>query len=532
MAKNGHNAVMPAQPFETSCGAAVIRVLEPRDLPAIQRLQREALHVAWNESRLLSQLAVFPRGQVGVEHQGELIAIASTLIVDLGRDEYRPHTLAGITDDGYFNNHNEDGDTLYCACFAVSHRFERDSSVSGALVAELREVCKNNRLRRILLGCVSTSLESRAVSDAAQTGHIRATTTFVSQALEHGFVLSARLPNYVPEEPGKAALLEWRNPDGGAVDERRGSVRVALVQHQMRAVNTFQEFAEQVTYFVDVAHGYRADFVVFPEFTSMQLLSMEATRGLPSTAAVRHVSRWADQIFGLFSRLARRHGVYIIGGSHPVVRRVNGEERVLNVCPIACPDGRVYMQPKLHITPWEREAWGIAGGEHLAVLQTPKAKIGVLICYDSEFPEATRHLADEGLDILFVPYCTDDRQGYVRVRWCCQARAVENQIYVAATGLVGNLPGVTGMDVHYGRAAVFTPSDFSFARDGIHAEADANVETLLVAELDLPRLHHARQFGSVRPRLDRRLDLFPATARFADSSLPEYEFAVQPDDRE
>ena len=107
-----------------------------------------------------------------------------------------------------------------------------------------------------------------------------------------------------------------------------------------------------------------------------------------------------------------------------------------------------------------------------------------------------------------MPFCTDNRQGYLRVRYCAQARAIENQIYVALAGNVGNLPDVQNMDVQYGQAAVLTPSDFAFARDGIAAEADSNEETVLVCDLDLDSLHESRNAGTVTPRLDRRLDLF------------------------
>ena len=51
----------------------------------------------------------------------------------------------------------------------------------------------------------------------------------------------------------------------------------------------------------------------------------------------------------------------------------------------------------------------------------------MLICYDSEFPELARHLADQGAMILFVPFCTDTSNGYYRVRHCAQARAIELQ---------------------------------------------------------------------------------------------------------
>ena len=132
----------------------------------------------------------------------------------------------------------------------------------------------------------------------------------------------------------------------------------------------------------------------------------------------------------------------------------------------------------------------------------------MLICYDVEFPEAARYLADQGAEILFVPFCTDNRQGYLRVRYCAQARAIENQIYVALAGNVGNLPDVSNLDINYGQAAVLTPSDFAFARDGIAAEADSNEETLLVCDVDLDDLHASRNDGTVTPRLVRCADLF------------------------
>src|SRR5690606_2878373 len=78
-------------------------------------------------------------------------------------------------------------------------------------------------------------------------------------------------------------------------------------------------------------------------------------------------------------------------------------------------------------------------------------------------------------------------------------------------GNVGNLPDVENMDVQYGQAAVLTPSDFAFARDGIAAEADSNEETVLICDLDLDELAEAQAAGTVTPRQDRREDLFKVT---------------------
>ena len=279
-------------------------------------------------------------------------------------------------------------------------------------------------------------------------------------------------------------------------------IRVACVQYQLRQVRSFAEFERQVSYFADVAGDYEADYVLFPELFTMQLLS--ATRDLSPREGMLHLTRQTARLKKLFARLARRHGHTMIGGSHPV--KVGRE--IHNIAFVALPDGTLAQQSKLHITPCEQSLWDIAGGHDLAVIDTPKARIGVLICYDVEFPEAARALADQGAEIIFVPYCTDNREGHLRVRYCAQARAVEHQIYLALAGNIGNLPGFQSMDIQYGQAAVLTPSDFGFARDGIAAEADPNHETVLICDLDMDALHRARANGTVTPRLNRRDDLF------------------------
>ena len=236
----------------------------------------------------------------------------------------------------------------------------------------------------------------------------------------------------------------------------------------------------------------------------MQLLSLPHLQDLPTRQAVAKVGDMESEIIELFRQVSRDNSVHLIGGSYPV--RMGGTTQI--TCPIVFPDGMVHSQPKLHITPWETDFWGIVGGDALHVIDTPKARIGVLICYDSEFPEAARYLADQGAEIVFVPYCTVDGYGHNRVRICSRTRAIENQLYVATAGLVGNLPGVEGMDTHYAQSGIFSPSDIEFPHNGIHTEAERNVETLVVGELDISALHRNRETGTVRPLVDRRRDLF------------------------
>jgi len=508
--------------FETAKGLATLRLVESSDLGALIQLNKQCFpelaeqNVIWNRAQLQNHLRLFPEGQILIEIDGRLVGAIASLIVHMGTDPYRAHTYAGITDGGYFHNHDPQGDTLYGADVYV-HPDYRGLRFGHELYQARRELCIRLNLRRILAGGrmhgyarYASSLTPEEYVDAVEAGRLQ--DSVLGFQLREGFVVRSVLRNYIrdPQSRNAATLIEWSNPEYQPVQDRQRKVRVASVQYQVRRIREFGEFAEQVEYFVETAFNYRADFVLFPEFNTVQLLSQESLRNLPALEGMAKLADLTDDVLGLYQRLAKTYGIHIVGGSHPMRR----DGRLLNICPLVLPDGRVELQPKLHITPAERRYWGIEGGHHLQVFSTAKAKVGILICYDSEFPEAARYLADQGIEILFVPYNTDDRQGYSRVRYCCQARAIENQIYVVTAGIVGNLPSVPAMDIHYGRAAVYSPADFEFARDGIQAEADSNVEMLLVTDLDVNDLYRCRSAGSVRPRLDRRSDLFEFRAKF------------------
>lgn len=281
-------------------------------------------------------------------------------------------------------------------------------------------------------------------------------------------------------------------------------LRIATVQFRQNAVGSFTELAKRVSYFVEAAAGYGADFALFPEWFTLPLLARDASP-LPAGEAMAELSRHTHPLRALLSELAVRCHVNIIGGSHPVQE---ADGRILNVCHVCLRDGSVHARSKIHPTPNERAVWNIAGGDTALIIPTDRGPIGVMICYDSEFPELARHLTEQGAQILFVPFSTDDRQGYLRVRYCAQARAVENQVYVAMAGNVGNLTGVENADTHYAQSCILTPCDFPFARDGIAAEAAPDVETLCIADLSLARLRQARAAGTVQNLKDRRADLY------------------------
>lgn len=284
----------------------------------------------------------------------------------------------------------------------------------------------------------------------------------------------------------------------------RQKARVATVQFEARTVANFAEFAARVEYFTKLASDYDADFVVFPEFFTLALLSCQPP-SLDVEVDIDRLTKLTPDLVALFQRLASERDINVVGGTH-ISRDHNGIPR--NLCHVALRDGSLHVRQKIHATPNEANFWGIEGGNSADVIPTDCGPIGILICYDSEFPELSRHLTNQGANMLFVPFCTDTQAGYLRVRYCSQARAVENQCHVILSGNCGNLQGVANMDMQYGVSAIFTPCDFPFPRDGIAGEATPNVEGMTIADLSLADLDWAREQGTVRNLADRRPDLY------------------------
>lgn len=281
-------------------------------------------------------------------------------------------------------------------------------------------------------------------------------------------------------------------------------VRIASVQFEMRRIASVEEFEDRIAYFTRVASEYGAQFVVFPELYTLQTLSL-TPKLLDSVDSIDALTVYTPRFEALLQDLSVRYRINVIGGTH-VTRVASGAIR--NVAYAALRDGGLHRQEKIHTTPSERTVWGVTGGTENKVIETDCGPIGIAICYDSEFPEQVRHLVNQGAMILFVPFCTDDRNGYLRVRYCCAARAIENQIYVVMSGVCGNLPNVGNMDVHHAQNAVLTPCDLPFAWNGVRAEAEANVETMIVADISLTDLAEARLRGTVQNLNDRRTDLY------------------------
>jgi predicted amidohydrolase/GNAT superfamily N-acetyltransferase len=473
----------------------------------------------YSRDQLRGQINNYPEGQFVAVYDGAVVGYCATFRIDEAV-ALTPHTWREITGNGFGARHNPEGDWLYgMEVFVDPGR--RGLRIGQRLYTARKSLATQLRLKGIVFGGRLPGLARRIKTVGSVEAYVEAVAekrmrdTVLTFQLRNGFEVIGILPRYLPEDKpslGYAAHLLWRNPKYVEPEKLSGSqrgriadsVRVGVIQYQQRRVRSFDEFAHQVEYFVDVVADYKADFAVFPELFTLQLLSIENEQ-VPASEAIAHLTRYTDRVKSLLSDLAVGYNINIIGGSHPTL---DDDGHVLNICYVCLRDGSIHRQAKIHPTPNERYWWHIQGGSEVSTIMTDCGPIGVNICYDSEFPELARHLVDQGAQILFVPFCTDERQSYLRVRYCGQARAVENQCYVVLAGNVGNLPNVDNMDIQYAQSCVLSPCDFPFSRDGIAADTTPNVEMVAFADLRMDDLRQARRSGTVQNLKDRRFDLY------------------------
>ena len=497
-----------------------IRQAKPADARSIAALAKRVYgeFEPYTLGEIRGQLNNFPQGCFVAVLDDKLIGYCASMRIAADK-ALKPHTWDEITGNGYGSRHDPNGDFLYGYEMCVDPKV-RGTRIGRRLYEERRKLAERLELKGIVFGGRMPNLRRfwrRVESPEDYLEQVVAGKLHdpvLRFQLANGFEPIGVLRNYLPEDVrsrGHAVQMVWRNP---FVDQEESprfrvprdveSVRIATCQLQARAVKDFDEFIGQVEYFVDVAADYEADFILFPEMFTLMLLSAEE-KELSPIESIEALSRYTPRIRKALSEMALRFNINIVGGSHPT-RMEDGD--IHNVAYVCLRDGSVHEQEKIHPTPNEAYWWNIHGGDAIDVIQTDCGPIGVLICYDAEFPELARRLVDEGARIIFVPFCTDSRQGYMRVRYCAAARAIENQCFVVLSGNVGNLPNVANMDIQYAQSCILTPCDFPFARDGIAAEASENVETLTISDVNLADLSWARAEGTVRNLADRRFDLY------------------------
>ncbi|MFI2741893.1 bifunctional GNAT family N-acetyltransferase/carbon-nitrogen hydrolase family protein [Zhouia sp. PK063] len=466
----------------------------------------------WRHDEIKQLLTIFPEGQLVVLADGKVVGAALSLIVDYKKYDDN-HTYNEITGKGTFSTHNDDGDVLYGIDVFIHPKY-RGLRLGRRLYDARKELCENLNLKSIIFAGripnynkVSKELTPKQYIEKVKMKELY--DPVLSFQLSNDFHVKKVMKNYLEGDfhsQEYAVLLEWNNiyydKSPKFINNQKSVIRLGLIQWQMRPLRTLDALFEQAEFFIDAVSGYESDFALFPELFIAPL--MADYNHLSEADAIRELAKYAEPIHKKFQEFAISYNINIISGSMPYAE----DGKLYNVGYLCKRDGTSEMYRKLHITPNEAFHWGMSGGTEIKTFDTDCGKIGIVVCYDVEFPELPRLLADDGMQILFVPFLTDTQNGYTRVRNCAQARAIENECYVAIAGCVGNLPRVNNMDIQFAQAAVFTPSDFSFPTNGVKAEATPNTEMTLIVDVDIDLLKQLHEHGSVTILKDRRFDLY------------------------
>ena len=467
----------------------------------------------WREEDIEVLLNIFPDGQLVILVDDVVVGSALSLIVD-EKLVSKKHTYATITDNYTFATHNENAEILYGIDVFIHPKY-RGLRLGRRLYDARKEICENLNLKAVVFAgrIPSYGQYAKEYTPKVYIEKVKQKELYdpvLSFQLSNDFHVVRIMNNYLEGDKSSkefAVLLEWNNiyydESPQIINVAKDVIRLGLIQWQMRPLNNLEEFFEQSEFFVDVVSGYGSDFALFPELFIAPL--MADYNHMQEADAIREIARHTEAIKKRFQEFAISYNINIITGSMPFLD-VDGH--LYNVGFLCKRDGTSEMYTKIHITPNEVNHWGMQGGSDIRTFDTDCGKIGIMICYDVEFPEMARIMADEGMNILFVPFLTDTQNGYTRVKICAQARAVENECYVAIAGCVGNLPKVNNMDIQYAQTAVFTPSDFAFPSNGIKAETTPNTEMTLIVDVDLRLLKELHEYGSVRILKDRRTDLY------------------------
>ncbi|HSY77219.1 MAG TPA: GNAT family N-acetyltransferase, partial [Bacteroidia bacterium] len=365
----------------------------------------------WSKDDIKRLVDLFPEGQMVVLVNDKVVGTALSIIInydDFGDD----HTYKQITGYFTFQTHNPEGDVLYGIEVFV-HPDYRGLRLARRLYDARKELCEKLNLKSILFGgripnyaSHSKELNPRQYIEKVKIKEIY--DPVLTFQLSNEFHVRKLLSNYMPgDEESKeyATLMEWNNVlythKSKYFISKKSNVRIGLVQWQMRSFKTFDMLCEQIEFFMDTVSGYKSDFILFPELFNAPLMSEFNSQS--QAEAIRSLTYYTELLRDKFINYAITFNVNIITGSMPFIKK----GQLYNVGYLCRRDGSIERYTKIHVTPNEVNAWGIVGGSKLKVYDTDSGKIGILVCYDVEFPELARLLALQGMEILFVPFLTD-----------------------------------------------------------------------------------------------------------------------------
>jgi ribosomal protein S18 acetylase RimI-like enzyme len=199
----------------------VLRLLRMEDYEQVVQLQLNCFQGMWPWSReqIASQLRVFPEGQICIEHQHQIIASSSSLILDF--DVYgESHNWLEISDAGHIRNHNPSGNTLYGIEVMVDPRF-RGMKLARRLYDARKKLARERNLMRIVLGgrIPGYAQHRNDMSAEEYVEKVLNKTLYdpvLTMQISNGFIFKRLIQSYMffdEESLGYGTLLEWINQD-------------------------------------------------------------------------------------------------------------------------------------------------------------------------------------------------------------------------------------------------------------------------------------------------------------------------------
>ncbi|MEO6870032.1 MAG: GNAT family N-acetyltransferase, partial [Ginsengibacter sp.] len=381
----------------------------------------------WSLESIKRLIDKFPEGQIVIKVDGKVVGCILSLVVEYNRFGDN-HTYREITGNYTFDTHDiENGDVLYGIEIFI-HPDYRGLRLGRRMYDARKELCEQLNLRAIIFGgripeyhkYADTTTPKEFIQKVKQKEIYDPVLSF---QLANDFHVVKVLKNYMPDDVQSkefATLLQWDNiyfsRESRKLFNAKTYVRLGLIQWQMRSYTNMDEMFTQVEFFIDSIAAYKSDFALLPELFNGPLLA--EFNHLSEAESMRALAQYTPEFKKRFGELAIKYNVNIITGSVPSMEG----NQLKNVGYLCHRHGLIEQYEKIHITPDEAKFWGITGGDFLKVYETDAGKIGILICYDVEFPELPRLLAGQGMQILFVPFLTDTQNAYNRVRYCAQAR--------------------------------------------------------------------------------------------------------------
>lgn len=271
------------------------------------------------------------------------------------------------------------------------------------------------------------------------------------------------------------------------------NVKISVTQFRLRPHKNFESFTDSVLSFMK----NKVDIVVFGEWLTLGLLAINMDLRRAKPADIKKVSMYTDNYIEFFSKLAREKNQIIVGGT--TVEEYNG--KYYDTCFIFDPYGKIHKHRKTHLFPLERNEWGMSEDDTLNMIKIHDIKIGTCICYESQIPECSRTLALKGAEMIFCPSLTLTEAGYHRIRHACEARAIENQLIMVMSSVVGNLHPMEIQGI--GRSSILSPCDIPWPSDGIVADGIMNRAMVVTSRINIDDIYVTREKGAARPHKDR-----------------------------